>query len=114
MHTADGRVACIFTSDLGVCVFAHGLISAEQANVSHRSSQKTGTKHPTTSRVHNLQGGSGQDVQESYAQFEGLCQAILSELASDQRLHDCDILPDGLVLPKITAVEYCKVLPDAH
>lgn len=37
----------------------------------------------------------------------------MSELASDRGLHDCNILPEGVFLPKVTAAEYCKVGPDA-
>ena len=56
-----------------------------------------------------LQGEVGQDFLASYAQLEGLCQAIISELASDRRLHDSGILPEDVFLPKITAAQYCKV-----
>ncbi|KAL3146191.1 hypothetical protein ABBQ32_002897 [Trebouxia sp. C0010 RCD-2024] len=55
-------------------------------------------------------GQSGQDFLASYAQLEGLCQAMMSELASDRGLHDSGILPEGVYLPQTTAAQYCKLL----
>lgn len=57
------------------------------------------------------QGQSGQDFLACYAQLERLCQAMISELASDRCLHDSGILPQGVVLPKTAAAQYCKVVP---
>ena len=57
-----------------------------------------------------VQGELGQeDFLACYAQLEGLCQAMMSELASDRRLHDSGILPQDVCLPQITAAQYCKV-----
>ena len=35
---------------------------------------------------------------------------MMSELASDRSLHDSGAFPQGLILPKITAAQYCQVL----
>lgn len=57
-----------------------------------------------------FQGEPGQeDFLACYAQLEGLCQAMMSELASDRRLHDSGIFPQDVCLPQITAAQYCKV-----
>lgn len=57
-----------------------------------------------------FQGEPGQeDFLACYAQLEGLCQAMMSELASDRRLHDSGILPGDVCLPQVTAAQYCKV-----
>lgn len=55
------------------------------------------------------QGQSGQDFLACYSQLEGLCQAMMSELASDRSLHDSGVLPEGVCLPQTTAAQYCKV-----
>ncbi|KAA6421600.1 MAG: hypothetical protein FRX49_08543 [Trebouxia sp. A1-2] len=47
--------------------------------------------------------------QAAYAQLEGLCQAIVSELQSDLELHDTGVFPQPIQLHQITSAEYCKL-----
>ncbi|KAL0048962.1 hypothetical protein WJX82_003343 [Trebouxia sp. C0006] len=47
--------------------------------------------------------------QAAYAQLEGLCQAIVSELQSDLELHDTGVFPQPIQLHQITSAEYCEL-----
>ena len=57
-----------------------------------------------------MQANSSVDFQIAYHQLESLCQAIRSELHSDLQLWNTNVLPQAVILPQITAAEYCKVL----
>ena len=56
-----------------------------------------------------MQGDDSPDFQFAYAQLEGLCQSIMSELKSDLMLHDTGVFPQPIQVPQITSAEYCKV-----
>ena len=56
-----------------------------------------------------MQADDSPGFQAAYAQLEGLCQAIVSELQSDLELHDTGVFPQPIQLHQITSAEYCKV-----
>ncbi len=55
------------------------------------------------------QADDSPGFQAAYAQLEGLCQAIVSELQSDLELHDTGVFPQPIQLHQMTSAEYCKV-----
>ena len=55
------------------------------------------------------QADDSPGFQAAYAQLEGLCQAIVSELQSDLELHDTAVFPQPIQLHQITSAEYYKV-----
>ena len=43
-----------------------------------------------------MQADDSPGFQAAYAQLEGLCQAIVSELQSDLELHDTGVFPEPI------------------
>lgn len=44
----------------------------------------------------------------AYARLEELCTSIMNELRADDVIHDAGVIPDGVRLPEVTAVEYIR------
>ncbi|KAK9806759.1 hypothetical protein WJX72_001747 [[Myrmecia] bisecta] len=71
----------------------------------HYHAQDAGAAH---GQADEAGGPHDAEAELAYARLEALCQAIKNELQNDLRIHDSAVLPSFVVLPQVTAAEYCR------